>query len=165
MSAVAIVTTGPSQASRGAGEHGACQIGEHQPQQAVPTGRQSGRDKTREGSEATATGICCADLRPHADFGQSASEKEAQMRKFHDLIGQRFGRLTVLERAPNDKDGSVCWRCICECGTKKEIRGSALIYGDTRSCGCLNDAEHRSHRATILVRGTGIPAASIFGNQ
>jgi hypothetical protein len=91
-------------------------------------------------------GSACADLRPHADFGQSASEKEAQMRKFHDLTGQRFGRLTVLERAPNDKDGIVCWHCICECGTTKEIRDSALIYGNTRSCGCLNDAEHRSHR-------------------
>jgi hypothetical protein len=87
------------------------------------------------------------------------------MSKFRDLTGQRFGQLTVLGRAPNDKDGSVRWHCICECGTKEEIRGSALIYGNTRSCGCLNDAEHRSHRATILVRGTGIPAASILGNQ
>jgi len=73
------------------------------------------------------------------------------MSKFHDLTGQRFGRLTVLGRAPNDKDGSVRWHCICECGTKKEIRGSALIYGSTRSCGCLNEAEHRSHRATKHV--------------
>jgi hypothetical protein len=70
------------------------------------------------------------------------------MSKFHDLTGQRFGRLTVLGRAPNDKDGSVRWHRICECGTKKEIRGSALIYVTTRSCGCLNNAEHRSHRAT-----------------
>jgi len=73
------------------------------------------------------------------------------MSKFHDLTGQRFGRLTVLGRAPNDKDGSVRWHCICECGTKKEIRGSALIYGNARSCGCLNEAEHRSRRATKHV--------------
>jgi hypothetical protein len=74
------------------------------------------------------------------------------MSKFRDLTGQRFGQLTVLGRAPNDKDGSVRWHCICECGTKREIRGSDLIYGNTRSCGCLPETVEVGHGLPSRLR-------------
>lgn len=54
-----------------------------------------------------------------------------------DLIGQRFGRLVVLEEAGRDKWGSTMWRCRCGCGAIKVVRGSSLRGGLTRSCGCL----------------------------
>ncbi len=56
-------------------------------------------------------------------------------RKFQDLTGQVFGRLTVLalERRPS---GVLAWRCRCECGTIKNVIGSALTGVKTRSCGC-----------------------------
>lgn len=63
--------------------------------------------------------------------------------KSKDLTGQRFGRLTVVERASTD--GLVGneirfsrWTCVCDCGNKKEVRGTALTQGNTRSCGCLH---------------------------
>lgn len=54
-----------------------------------------------------------------------------------DLTGQRFGRLTVIERAGNDNNGSPKWKCKCDCGVKKVVYGSSLRKGETRSCGCL----------------------------
>jgi hypothetical protein len=61
------------------------------------------------------------------------------MPAFRDLTGQKFGRWTVWERAPNNKYGQAFWHCVCGCedGTKKVIPGAALTFGKTRSCGCL----------------------------
>jgi hypothetical protein len=63
-------------------------------------------------------------------------------RRFNDLTGQKFGRLTVLYRAEDyiDKNGrnKIMWHCRCECGNEKDIRGSNLTFGSTKSCGCLS---------------------------
>lgn len=59
------------------------------------------------------------------------------MGRLIDERGNVYGRLTVLERAENDSGGNVCWRCLCECGKKTEVRGEYLRSGHTRSCGCL----------------------------
>lgn len=64
------------------------------------------------------------------------------MGKFIDLTGQTFGRLTVLNyHGINDK-GVHMWNCHCECGNEKVVRGDALRYGITRSCGCLAHEAH-----------------------
>lgn len=60
------------------------------------------------------------------------------MSKLIDLTGQRFGRLTVLERAKNDKLGRARWLCRCDCGKEKIVSGTNLRSGQTRSCGCLS---------------------------
>lgn len=59
--------------------------------------------------------------------------------KAKDLTGQKFGRLTVIERdfGVTDKKGAY-WKCRCECGSVKTINGRALRTGATLSCGCLN---------------------------
>lgn len=59
-----------------------------------------------------------------------------------DLIGKRFGRLTVIERAPDyitPSDGRHrrVWRCQCDCGNIKDIRETCLKSGESKSCGCL----------------------------
>ena len=56
---------------------------------------------------------------------------------FKDLTGQKFGRLTVIERAENDKNGSTRWLCRCECGNEKIIEGGHLRSHKIKSCGCL----------------------------
>lgn len=54
-----------------------------------------------------------------------------------DLMGERFSRLTVIDRAANLPDGRTQWKCVCDCGQTKQIRGSDLRQGNTKSCGCL----------------------------
>lgn len=58
---------------------------------------------------------------------------------FKDLIGKKFGRLTVIKRSyPNTELGNAIWLCRCDCGKEKVIDGNSLRRGLTRSCGCLN---------------------------
>lgn len=60
-----------------------------------------------------------------------------------DLLGQRFERLLVIQRAPNrgftetHPEGRVYWVCRCDCNTEKVIAAQDLRSRRTRSCGCL----------------------------
>ena len=53
-------------------------------------------------------------------------------------IGNKYGRLTVLERAGNNKNGNAQWFCECECGNTGIFLGTRLRNGHTKSCGCLS---------------------------
>lgn len=57
----------------------------------------------------------------------------------HDeMVGRKFGRLTVLEYAGTDKHRKAMWICECECGNiSRPIVGAYLKRGSTKSCGCL----------------------------
>lgn len=58
-----------------------------------------------------------------------------------DLIGQRFGRLTILSSAPSINK-KTHWNCVCECGQLVTTRADSLIEGNTQSCGCLRINNH-----------------------
>lgn len=53
-----------------------------------------------------------------------------------ELIGKRFGRLTVT-CARRGSLGHVFFVGVCDCGATKETRASHVISGRARSCGCL----------------------------
>ena len=59
------------------------------------------------------------------------------MSRLIDLTGQRFGRLTVVERAENRSTGQAKWFCKCDCGNHKVVAGYQLRGGYIQSCGCL----------------------------
>lgn len=52
-----------------------------------------------------------------------------------NMVGQKYERLVVLDRATNDKHNNARWRCACECGQETVVVGSLLRKGKTRSCG------------------------------
>lgn len=52
-------------------------------------------------------------------------------------IGNKHGRLTVLERAENNKRGISQWLCKCECGSLHIASGVNLRSGQVKSCGCI----------------------------
>ena len=55
-----------------------------------------------------------------------------------DIVGQRFGRLTVIELLPErSPTGARLWKCRCDCGAEKVAPTSALNNGFTQSCGCM----------------------------
>lgn len=53
-----------------------------------------------------------------------------------------FGRLKVLERASNDKQGRAMWLCQCSCKNRNKVIVSGYNLRNkknpTQSCGCLN---------------------------
>jgi len=52
-----------------------------------------------------------------------------------DMVGKRYGRLTVLSYATKDPKRAH-WLCACACGATKVIAGKSLRNGSTKSCGC-----------------------------
>ena len=60
---------------------------------------------------------------------------------FKDRIGERFGRLTVIERAESyiNPNGTprTAWKCKCDCGNEVVVLAQSLSNGATKSCGCL----------------------------
>lgn len=54
----------------------------------------------------------------------------------NDPISKKFGHLTVLSRAPNDRFGRTQWHCRCDCGTEKVVALFRMTSGHTKSCGC-----------------------------
>ncbi len=53
-----------------------------------------------------------------------------------DITGQKFGKLTVTGRAPNNSHGHTSWNCVCDCGRSVVAIGQALKSGNKISCGC-----------------------------
>ena len=54
-----------------------------------------------------------------------------------NLIGQKFGKLTVIQQLPS-KNKRTMWLCQCECGNTTIARSLDLQNGDKISCGCIN---------------------------
>ena len=52
----------------------------------------------------------------------------------HNLVGSKYGRLTVLREIKKGKKG-IHYECICDCGKKYEITSHGLKHG-TKSCCC-----------------------------
>jgi hypothetical protein len=66
-----------------------------------------------------------------------------------DLVGQTFGRLTVLSRRSGNSHTGIRWLCKCSCGNQKEIQ--IRRSNPSQSCGCL-----QRERITKYI---GIPPA------
>ena len=53
------------------------------------------------------------------------------------LVGNRYGKLTVISRVENNRFGHVCYHCICDCGGETIVDATNLRNGNTISCGCI----------------------------
>lgn len=58
--------------------------------------------------------------------------------KNKDIIGQVFGKLTVIKRNEKVKSTHVVYECVCECGETTNVRRQSLLNGSTRSCSCIS---------------------------
>lgn len=59
----------------------------------------------------------------------------------HNIIGKKYGRLTIIEdlgryKKEGTKDAQHYVRCICDCGREKNVILKNLKKGTTTSCGC-----------------------------
>lgn len=46
--------------------------------------------------------------------------------------------MTVIEEIPERKNNHIMFKCICDCGNEKIVRGASLTAGNTQSCGCVS---------------------------
>jgi len=58
-------------------------------------------------------------------------------RKRSELVGQRFGRLLVVENADTGHGKNARFKVLCDCGQTKVVLGYCLKRGDIKSCGCF----------------------------
>jgi len=56
------------------------------------------------------------------------------------IVGQVFGRLTVLRRSHQGPGGHAVWLCQCECGKTLATPLFPLRSGRTQTCGCYGRA-------------------------
>lgn len=95
--------------------------------------------------------------------GQTQScgcKRKEQLDRLHDenvidITGQKFGKLTVIERVGSDNNNNSTWLCKCDCGGSKVISSFTLRNGTTQSCGCLK-SKNEEKIACILMEN-GIP--------
>ena len=71
-----------------------------------------------------------------------------------DLTGRRFGKLTIIDRAPN-KGKKVTWNCRCDCGNKTKAATSDLMLGKRVTCGCVQ-TKHLGSRTRLYRIWTGM---------
>ena len=81
-------------------------------------------------------------------------------KKTKNLVGQRFGKLTVLSCDGLIKK-RVRWLCRCDCGNEKSVAGLYLNHNETTSCGCN---KYRLGDENPLWTGHGEITGTIWGN-
>lgn len=80
-----------------------------------------------------------------------------------NLMGERFGRLTVIEKMETRYKRQVEWKCKCDCGNEVVVASDSLRRGMTRSCGCLGAevrAENIAGLKKNIVMGTNLAVIS-----
>ena len=81
--------------------------------------------------------------------GPNESRCEIFKTRAIDRTGVRYGRLTAIEPTTKRQNGSIVWRCRCDCGNEILASSKNLVTGRVRSCGCLRQ-ESFTRLATIV---------------
>lgn len=87
------------------------------------------------------------------------------MSKFIDRTGQKFGRLTLIERVENNKFNQVQWKCRCDCGKEVIVKAYSLTTGQTKSCGCLKKEQNYINIAKVKHNMTNTRLYNIWRNM
>ncbi len=74
-------------------------------------------------------------LKPNTLCSCGCARKEIGFKNRKDIVGQKFGRLLVLEDLIDSIPPKI--RCKCDCGKEVTLRKGDVMSGHTLSCGCL----------------------------
>lgn len=77
---------------------------------------------------------------------------EIPLGRAENLVGQKFGKLTVLYRVKNIGKHTA-WKCKCECGNLTNVRIDHLKEHRVISCGCYNKEKASNHLKAINHKG------------
>lgn len=82
--------------------------------------------------------------------GRSEAVAEANRRRAHNLLGQKFGQLLVIAPSENSANGRTQWKCKCDCGRETITTTKDLMDGHSTSCGCFSGSKGENKIAEIL---------------
>lgn len=92
-----------------------------------------GNEKIFRGSTLTSgTVIGCGCSIGKANIGKIRNEKAIPR------IGEKHGKLTILDIVKNEKTKNYEMLCLCECGNKTQQIYADIKNGKVKSCGCYN---------------------------
>lgn len=74
------------------------------------------------------------------DCGCGRKESLSETRK-KDIIGNKYGKLTVVEECGKTSYGKLLYRCLCDCGKTCVVTSNSLYSEHTTSCGCLTSSK------------------------
>lgn len=65
-----------------------------------------------------------------------------------DLSGQKYNKLTIIEKASSERNGDVKWNCECDCGNFVKVSTDHLTRkkNPVKSCGCIRLLYGRDHK-------------------
>lgn len=79
----------------------------------------------------------------------------------HNIIGNTYGELTVIEVHSTTRNGHKRFSCKCSCGNIKNVLGTHLKRLNTTSCGCTTK---RQGKDSSLWKGCGDISGNIWYN-
>ena len=74
--------------------------------------------------------VCTASLR-------KGNTKSCGCLKYKDIVGKKFGKLTVIRRVSSTARGKSTWECLCDCGNTAIRPLKKLTDRRASSCGCV----------------------------
>lgn len=82
------------------------------------------------------------------------------MSKPLDIVGERYGKLTVMARGEDTAKQQTTWICKCDCGNEVTVWVGNLRNGHTQSCGCFmrqrNSEIHKKENRYIVNGGVAV---------
>jgi hypothetical protein len=72
---------------------------------------------------------------------------------YKNLIGRKYGYLTVIEKTSQRTHKEIVWKCHCDCGKETLVIAGNLRSGRTRSCGCYESKNRDRFIEKNIVHG------------
>lgn len=74
-------------------------------------------------------------------------------KRYVDITGNRYNRLTVVGYSHTAQNGKTYWKCKCDCGNEVILRKDVFMNlgnsNQTLSCGCLKKEYQQFFRETM----------------
>lgn len=76
-------------------------------------------------------------------------------RRVVDYVGNRYGKLVVIDMSGTTDSGVKKPLCLCDCGGSKSVPVNSLTSGKTISCGCVKRTVGHTPISSVGVRNKG----------
>lgn len=94
-------------------------------------------------------------------------EKESRHHRKHNknLLGKKYGKLTVIEQLEVNSKGHMEWLCKCECGGNRIVTTGKLTGQRVKSCGCDNYDSNAVNLSGRVFGMLTVIKPSLYDNQ